>query len=131
MQASCGRYRGSVARRRHDVVGILAECVGIHQGVTARSTTWKKLTLVLRRRLVNPSIATISIRSHATCRAEEASQVLNLLERPGTRPEREGPLRSRMGVTSKMTVTYFVSVRVWRRVFIHADDSHAFKPGRM
>ncbi len=55
---------------------------------------------------VNPSIATISIRlRHLSGR--EASQVLKTrLERPGTMSKsREGPLRSRMGVKSKMTVT--------------------------
>ena len=56
---------------------------------------------------VNPSIATISIRSRHVS-GWEANQVLNtFLERPGTMSKsREGPLRSRMGVKSKMTVTY-------------------------
>ena len=56
---------------------------------------------------VNPSIATISIRSRHVS-GWEASQVLNTcLDRPGTMSKsREGPLRSRMGVKSKMTVTY-------------------------
>ena len=46
--------------------------------------------------------------ARATCRGWEASQVLKtFLERPGTMSRsREGPLRSRMGVKSKMTVTY-------------------------
>ena len=55
---------------------------------------------------VNPSIATISMRSrHVSGR--EASQVLKTcLERPGIMSKsRERPLRSRMGVKSKMTVT--------------------------
>ena len=82
---------------------------------------------------VNPSIATISMRSRHVS-GWEASQVLNtFLERPGTMSKsREGPLRSRMGVKSKMTVTILVSVGgVAPYVFIHADDSHAFKPGRI
>ena len=37
-----------------------------------------------------------------------------------------------MGVKSKMTVTILVSVGgVAPYVFIHADDSHAFTPGRI
>ena len=46
----------------------------------------------------------------------EASQVLKtILERPGTMSRsREGPLRSRMGVKSKMTVTYLSPYGVWR-----------------
>ena len=57
--------------------------------------------------LVNPSIATISILSRHVS-GWEASQVLKTcLERPGTvSKSREGPLRSRMGVTFKITVTY-------------------------
>ena len=56
---------------------------------------------------VNPSIATISIRSRHVS-GWEANQVLKtFLERPGTMSKsREGPRRSRMGVKSKMTVTY-------------------------
>ena len=56
---------------------------------------------------VNPSIATISMRSRHMS-GWEASQVLKTrLERPGTiSRSREGPRRSRMGVKSKMTVTY-------------------------
>ena len=64
---------------------------------------------------VNPSIATISIRlRHVSGR--EASQVLKTpLERPGTMPRsREGPRRSRTGVTSKITVTYLSPYGVWR-----------------
>ena len=55
---------------------------------------------------VNPSIATISMRSRHVS-GWEASQVLKTrLDRPGTMSKsREGPLRSRMGVKSKMTVT--------------------------
>ena len=60
----------------------------------------------------------------------ETSQVLKTcLERPGTMSKsREGPLWSRMGVTSKMTVTILVSVGgVAPHVFIHADDAHPFR----
>lgn len=62
-----------------------------------------------------PSIATISMCSrHVSGWA--ASQVLKTcLERPGTMSRsREGPLRSRMGVTSKITVTYLSWCGVWR-----------------
>lgn len=42
---------------------------------------------------------------------------------------REGPLRSRMGVKSKMTVTILVAVwGVAPHVFIRADDTHAVEP---
>ena len=56
---------------------------------------------------VNPSIATISMRLRHVS-GWEASQVLKTcLDRPGTMSKsREGPRRSRMGVKSKMTVTY-------------------------
>ena len=64
---------------------------------------------------VNPSIATISMRSRHVS-GWEASQVLKtFLERPGTMSKsREGPLRSRMGVKSKMTVTNLSPYGVWR-----------------
>ena len=66
-------------------------------------------------KLVNPSIATISMSSRQVS-GWEASQVLKTrLEQPGTMPRsREGPQRSRMGVTSKMTVTYLSPYGVWR-----------------
>lgn len=55
------------------------------------------------------------------------------LERPETMStSREGPLRSSVGVKSKMTVTILVAVGgVVPHVFIHADDTHAFDPGRI
>ena len=55
------------------------------------------------------------------------------LDRPGTMSrKRERPLRSWTGVTSKMTVTILVPVGgVAPHVFIHANDAHAFKPGRV
>ncbi|SPT55250.1 Uncharacterised protein [Schaalia odontolytica] len=64
---------------------------------------------------VNPSIATISMRLRQVW-GWEASQVLKTrLERPGTMSRsREGPLRSWMGVKSKMTVTYLSPYGVWR-----------------
>ena len=82
---------------------------------------------------VNPSIATISIRSrHVSGR--EASQVLKTcLEQPGTiSKSRKGPLRSRMGVKSKITVTILVAVRgVSPHVFIHANDAHPLETIRI
>ena len=80
---------------------------------------------------VNPSIATISIRSRHVS-GWEANQVLNtFLERPETMSKSwERPRRSRMGVTSKTTVTILVAVGgVAPHVFIHANDTHAFTPG--
>ena len=64
---------------------------------------------------VNPSIATISMRSRHVW-GWEASQVLKTpLDRPGTMSKsREGPRRSRTGVTSKMTVTYLSPYGVCR-----------------
>ena len=56
---------------------------------------------------VNPSIATISIRLRHVSGREVSQVVKTFLERPGTMSRsREGPMRSRMGVKSKMTVTH-------------------------
>ena len=56
---------------------------------------------------VNPSIATISIRLRHVSGREASQVVMTCLDRPGTMSRsREGPMRSRTGVTSKMTVTY-------------------------
>ena len=56
---------------------------------------------------VNPSIATISIFSRQVSGWEASQVVKTCLERPGTiSKSRQGPLRSRMGVKSKITVTY-------------------------
>ena len=56
---------------------------------------------------VNPSIATISIFSRQVLGWEASQVVKTCLERPGTMSKsREGPLRSRMGVRYKITVTY-------------------------
>ena len=90
----------------------------------ARRTTWKGSMTALAPgsssaaallNPVNPSIATISMRSRQVL-GWEASQVLKTrLERPGTMSRsREGPRRSRTGVTSKMTVTYLSPYGVWR-----------------
>ena len=64
---------------------------------------------------VNPPIATISMRSRQVS-GWEASQVLKTrLDQSGTiSKSREGPRRSRTGVTSKMTVTYLSPYGVWR-----------------
>ena len=64
---------------------------------------------------VNPSIATISMRSRQVS-GWEASQVLKTrLERPGIMSKNwEGLLQSWTGVTSKMTVTYLSPYGVWR-----------------
>ena len=86
------------------------------KALPARCTTWKgSMTMVAPGSSsaaallnpVNPSIATISMRSRHVS-GWEANQVLNtFLERPETiSKSREGPLRSRMDVTSKTTVTY-------------------------
>ena len=63
---------------------------------------------------VNPSIATISMFSRQVS-GWEASQVLKTcLDRPGTMSRsRQGPLWSRMGVKSKVTVTYLSPYGVW------------------
>ena len=64
---------------------------------------------------VNPSIATISIRSRHVSGREASQVVTTCLERPGTiSRSREGPRRSRIGVKSKMTVTYLSPSGVWR-----------------
>lgn len=94
------------------------------KALPARCTTWKgSMTTVASGSFsaaalvnpVNPSIATISILSRHVS-GWEASQVLKTcLERPGTMSKsREGPLRSRMGVTSKITVTHLSWCGVWR-----------------
>ena len=85
-----------VASKVHDVEGV---------SMTALAPGSSSAAALLNP--VNPSIATISMRSRQVW-GWEASQVLKTrLERPGIMSRsREGPLRSRMGVTSKMTVTY-------------------------
>ena len=56
---------------------------------------------------VNPSIATISMRSRHVLGWEASQVVKTPLDRPGTMFQSlEGPRRSRTGVTSTMTVTY-------------------------
>ncbi len=64
---------------------------------------------------VNPSIATTSTRSRQSC-GRPASHVLKAaLERPSTMSSsRAGPVPSRIGVRSMMTVTYLSPLRVCR-----------------
>src|SRR5215211_7339297 len=64
---------------------------------------------------VNPSIATTSTASRHVC-GRSASQVLNAaLERPSTMSSNlAGPVPSRTGVRSMITVTYLSPRRVWR-----------------
>ena len=74
---------------------------------------------------VNPSIATISMwLRHVSGR--EASQVLKTcLDRPGIiSKSREGPLRSRMGVKSKITVTYLSPSGVCRHTCSSTPMTH-------
>lgn len=118
-------------RLRHSSKALLARCTTWKGSMTALASGSSSAAALLNP--VNPSIATISIRSRHVS-GWEASQVLKTcLERPGTiSKSRERPRRSRMGVRSKMTVTILVSVGgVAPHVFIHADDAHAFKPGRV
>ena len=64
---------------------------------------------------VNPSIATTSMHSRHVWGWEESQVLKTFLERLGIMSRsREGPLRSRMGVKSKMTVTYLSPYGVWR-----------------
>ena len=81
---------------------------------------------------VNPSIATTSMVSrHASSRS--ASQLLNaFLERPSTMSSsRAGPVPSRIGVRSMITVTYLSPRRVCRQLLIHADDLHVVEAVRI
>ena len=108
----------------------------------ARRTTWKGSMTALASgsssaaallNPVNPSIATISIFSRQVL-GWAASQVLKIcLDRPGIiSRSREGPLRSRMGVRSKMTVTYLSPWGgVAPHVFIHANDTHPLETIRI
>ena len=100
----------------------------------ARCTTWKgSMTAVASGSSsaaallnpVNPSIATISIFSRHVW-GWEASQVLKTcLDRPGTMSKsREGPRRSRMGVKSKMTVTYLSPYGVCRHTCSSTPMTH-------
>ena len=92
-------------RLRHSSKALPARCTTWKGSMTALAPGSSSVAALLNP--VNPSIATISMRlRHVSGR--EASQVLKTcLERPGTMSKsREGPLRSRMGVKSKITVTY-------------------------
>ena len=118
-------------RRRHSSKALPARCTTWKGSMTVVASGSSSAAALLNP--VNPSIATISIRSRHVS-GWEANQALNtFLERPGTMSKsREGPRRSRMGVKSKTTVTILVAVGgVAPYVFIHADDSHAFTPGRV
>ena len=100
-------------RRRHSSKALPARCTTWKGSMTALASGSSSAAALLNP--VNPSIATISIRSRHVSGCE-ASQVLKTpLEQPGTMPRsREGPRRSRTGVTSKMTVTYLSPYGVWR-----------------
>ena len=90
----------------------------------ARCTTWKGSMTALASgsssaaallNTVNPSIATISMWLRHVSGREASQVVTTCLERPGTiSRSREGPRRSRIGVKSKMTVTYLSPSGVWR-----------------
>ena len=90
----------------------------------ARRTTWKGSMTALAPgssstaalvKPVNPYIATISMRSPRVGPGGKPGCEDPLLDRPGIMSRsREGPLRSRMGVTSKMTVTCLSPYGVWR-----------------
>ena len=100
-------------RLRHSSKALPARCTTWKGSMTALAPGSSSVAALLNP--VNPSIATISMRlRHVSGR--EASQVLKTcLERPGTMSKsREGPLRSRMGVKSKITVTYLSPYGVWR-----------------
>ena len=92
-------------RLRHSSKALPARCTTWKGSMTALAPGSSSAAALLNP--VNPSIATTSMwLRHVSGR--EASQVLKTcLERPGTMSKsREGPRRSRTGVTSKMTVTY-------------------------
>ena len=82
--------------------------------MTATASGSSSVVAVLKP--VNPSIATTS-RPLRQASGRAASQVLNAcLERPSTMSSsREGPVRSRIGVRSMITVTYLSPRRVWRQ----------------
>ena len=113
-QASCGPCTGGLCPGRADGEALARCACDTHRKhPRPRCTTWKGSMTALASgsssaaallNPVNPSIATISMRlRHVSGR--EASQVLKTcLERPGTiSKSRQGPLRSRMGVKSKIT----------------------------
>ena len=117
-------YRGSVARPRRWCSSCPVRLRHSSRASPARRTTWKGSMTALAPgsssaaallNPVNPSIATISMRLRHVS-GWEASQVLKTcLERPGIMSRsREGPRRSRIGVKSKMTVTYLSPYGVWR-----------------
>ena len=87
------------------IESIPGEVYDVKGSITALAPESSLTALLLNP--ANPSITTTSMFSRQV-RAWEASQVLKTrLERPGTiYKSREGPRRSRIGVKSKMTVTY-------------------------
>ena len=117
-------YWGSLARPRRWWSSCPVRLRHSSRASPARCTTWKVfMTAVASRsssaaallKPVNPSIATISMRS---CHVWgwEASQVLKTRsDRPGIMSRSwEGPLRSCTGITSKMMVTYLSPYGVCR-----------------
>ena len=117
-------YRGSVARPRRWCSSCPVRLRHSLRASPARYTTWNGSMTALAPRSssvaaylnpVNPSIATISMRSRHVSDWETSQVLKTRLERPGTiSRSREGPQRSRIGVTSKMTVTYLSPYGVCR-----------------
>ena len=107
-------YRGSVARPHRwkfllnapatfieSITGEAYDVEGIHDCPCIGGSSAAALL-----NPVNASIATTSIRSHHVSGREARQALKTCLERPITMSKsREGPLRSRMGVKSKITVT--------------------------
>src|SRR5665647_1873065 len=83
--------------------------------ITATASGSSSVVAVLNP--VKPSIATTSSRSRQAW-GRSASQVLKTcFERPSTMSNsRDGPVASRIGVRSMITVTYLSPRRVWRQL---------------
>jgi hypothetical protein len=81
---------------------------------------------------VNPSIATTSTPSRQDV-SRSPSQALNTcFDRPSTiSSSRAGPVPSRIGVRSMITVTYLSPRRVWRQQCVDADHPYAVEPVRV
>ena len=94
----------SIAGQAHDVERV----------ITATASGSSSLVAVLKP--VNPSIATTSTPSRQDL-SGSPSQVLNTcFDRPSTiSSSRAGPVPSRIGVRSMITVTYLSPRRVWRQ----------------
>ena len=109
-------YRGSLVRLRRWWSSCWVRLWHSSSASPARRTTWKgsmtalapgSSSTVALLKPVNPSIATISMRSRHVLGWEASQDLKTRLDRPGTMSKsREGPRRSRIGVKSKMTVTY-------------------------